>query len=303
MQQQRDDTDEPQQWDDVAQHYHDHVSRFTSLFANDLMFGSLSLDYIRSCKTILDIGCGPGVFGLNYVKAFPNGVENQTIICTDVAPNMVAKAKYEIESQLPSSYLTKFVFSTEDGATLDGIDDASVSLVVSLFGVFLVPSRTECLKSIRRVLEPNGRFATTTWTCLQGDSGISQAGFGPNFHETIEATTAELTNMFHADAPWKQWGNVNKVYEYLADDFDNVAVQRSIHSVVWPNVDALWSLVAMNPMANLDKVDEATAERAKQKMMDMVHGSVSAGERQDVERANAPVFVLMAANLVTAVKR
>ena len=281
-------------WDEISEHYHDHVARFTGPFATDLMLGPLSASYIQNCKTILDIGCGPGVFCLEYIKLFPDGIDGQTIICSDLSPGMVAKAQHEVTRRLPRYYKTKFVFQVEDGSVLEGIEDQSIDLVVSLFGVFLIPDRSKCLAAIHRVLVPSGRLATTSWTCLQGNASMEPL-FGPNLQHVLEQTTAELTSYFNASAPWKEWGHDDQVHEFLGKVFTKVTICKSIHTAVWSTVDTLWNLIASNPMSGVKTVDAATADRAKQKLTDLVmaHSSDHDG----------PAAVWVAANMITANKQ
>ena len=283
-------------WDEISQHYHDHVARFTSRFAVDLMLGPLSKNRIQTCKTILDVGCGPGVFALEYLNLFPDGIDGQAIICSDLSPGMVTKAQHEITARLPSNYKTTFLFQVEDGSVLSSIHDQSIDLVVSVFGIFLIPDRAKCLAAIQRVLVPGGTLGTTAWTCLQGDSALEPM-FGANLQHVLEQTTAELTSFFNAAAPWKDWGRDDQVNEFLAsNEFANVSICKSIHTAVWSTVNDLWNLIASNPLANVKNVDTETADRAKQKLGELVLANRS-------DSSDRPVFVWMAANMITATKQ
>jgi ubiquinone/menaquinone biosynthesis C-methylase UbiE len=283
--------DKKNEWDDIAQHYADHVSRFTSLFADDLIHGCL-LDIIQSATTILDVGCGPGVFALAYLKQFPKGIPGQTLICSDLSQGMVLKAQSLVEAQLPDNndFQTNMQFQVEDGSILSGIPDGSISLVVSVFGIFLFPDRQKTFQAIQRVLAPGGVLATTAWTSIETPSML--VGFGPNFHEVVDHTTAELTSFFHKDAPWKEWFDPVFVREQILQDYfqhDDIQIHRSIHTTTWPSPSAFWNLFVSNPMSRVQTSDPVVAERAKNKLMDLVGHA-----------PHKPVFVWMAANLIVA---
>lgn len=204
---------------------------------------------------------------------------------------MVNKAKHVIEQRLPANFKTKMKYQVEDGATLSGIDDDSISVVVSVFGVFLIPDRDATLRAIQRVLAPKGGvFGTTTWTSSQSQEILRGEGFGVNFQETMVATMAELTNMFHKDAPWKQWSSQDKIQEFLSPSFETVTIHRSMHSVAWPSTTAMWAMIAGNPAAKVDTTDNAVVERAKQTMIELFGGSSE----------ESPVFAWMASNIVIA---
>lgn len=149
-------------WDGVAENYGLFVNRFTPLHAADLI--SALTKHIRTAKTILDIACGSGAVGLAYLSLFPNGIAGQTVICTDFSPKMVEQARKRISSQKKEGCLTEFKFQVEDAKNMSGIADASVDVVLSVFGVFLISPKEEVLAEVKRVLKPGAAFGMTAWT-------------------------------------------------------------------------------------------------------------------------------------------
>jgi ubiquinone/menaquinone biosynthesis C-methylase UbiE len=128
-------TNQPDQWSAQAKLYSNQAARLTELHGADLV--TILKKDILQAKTILDVGCGTGAFAHAYMQQFPMGVPGQTLILSDLSEGMLEKAK---ETVVPSSdFQTKLVFQVEDGTKLDGIADDSIDLVVSLFGVFLIP--------------------------------------------------------------------------------------------------------------------------------------------------------------------
>lgn len=84
---------------------------------------------------------------------------------------MIDIAKQTANLHLPASFQTTVVFKVMDGATLDQLQDDSVDVVISAFGVFMIPDTTLCLSNVRRVLRKGGIFANAAWTDMPGQSG------------------------------------------------------------------------------------------------------------------------------------
>ena len=179
-----------------AHHYSDHVTRFTKPHAMDLMELIIHPedDRISTAQNILDIGCGTGIFALMYLQRFPHGIPGQTIYCTDLNPAMVQVTQrvvteqlQQLQSQLPETNgcATKFVFQVADGTKLDMFPDHMFDLIVSVFGLFLIPDRTTALQEVRRVLQVGGTLAMTAWTTTGSNEALRSAGFGANLHEAM----------------------------------------------------------------------------------------------------------------------
>ena len=194
-----------------AHHYSDHVTRFTKPHAMDLMELIIHPedDRISTAQNILDIGCGTGIFALMYLQRFPHGIPGQTIYCTDLNPAMVQVTQrvvteqlQQLQSQLPETNgcATKFVFQVADGTKLDMFPDHMFDLIVSVFGLFLIPDRTTALQEVRRVLQVGGTLAMTAWTTTGSNEALRSAGFGANLHEAMSlmrlpnATTTTTTS-------------------------------------------------------------------------------------------------------------
>ena len=277
-------------WDEQAQHYSSNVTRFTSLHASDLI-GALYND-IKSARTILDIGCGPGAFGVAYLNSFPQGIDGQTLILSDLSPVMVDKARNVMESLVPPTFKTKLEYKVEDGALLEGIETDSIDVVVSIFGVFLIPDRIKTLKTIQRVLtKPNGVFGTAVWTSLECSDSLRKEGFGAGFHNSMDQSLGGLTNMFSdKEAPWKQWVDRDNIQRMVVDEggFASVRIHRAIHSIPWPSAFDFWKMIAISVKA--DEADPAVVEDAKTKLIETVNN----GDE------TSPVFLWFASNLVVA---
>jgi ubiquinone/menaquinone biosynthesis C-methylase UbiE len=237
---------------ETAEHsYADNVMRCTMLHATDLI--GVTKTEIRKAKRILEIGCGTGAFGLAYMNMFPQGIPGQTIVCTDLSPVMVQVAQRimtEKQQHQPTPSNTEFLFQASDGTTLEGLDDKSFDLVVSVFGIFLIPDRTAALQQIRRVLVDGGTLATTAWTSTGYNEELLNAGFGPNLHDAMAVMkvlpkdTAPEDRKPQPLPPFVlDWFDRDKVKNMLTENdyFCNVDIHRSLHTMTFDNVNHMWN--------------------------------------------------------------
>jgi ubiquinone/menaquinone biosynthesis C-methylase UbiE len=267
-----------------AKRYADSVRRITFLHATDLIC-VLKKDILKA-KTILDVGCGTGAFGLAYLQQFPKGIPGQTLILSDLSPSMIDKAKAVMRNYIPEGFETEVKFQIEDGTTLEGIGDSSIDMVVSTFGVFLIPDRASALKAIKRVLKPSGIFGNVAWSSIgSSQDDLKKEGFGVGFQDAVHTALAEV--MDGQSAPWRDWFDPQLTHTMLVDEagFTSTKVFRSIHSVVWFFAD-LWQVV---DQWKFKDINPEYGIRARQKVRDYVLG--------DKEDEGSPFLLWTASNL------
>ena len=106
---------------------------------------------------VLDLGCGDGT------TALPEARLGARVTGLDIARNLVdagnARAKAE--------GLTNCNFFEADATDLNGVDDASFDLVVSIFGAMFAPKPFDVAKEMVRVTKPGGRIVMGNW--IPGD--------------------------------------------------------------------------------------------------------------------------------------
>jgi ubiquinone/menaquinone biosynthesis C-methylase UbiE len=289
-------------FDKSAQAYSDNFTRFSVLYAADLIRASMR--QMGHAKTILEVGCGAGAFGLAYLSCFPTGVEGQTVICTDLSLPMVSKAEEVIKAKLPPAYLTRFVFQVADGTSLEGILDDSCDVVASVFGIFLIPDRAAALGQARRVLKKDGGLlATTAWTTTEHNRELQDAGFGANLHDAmgllkvLPAGTPLEGRMPQPLPPLvRDWFDRDKIREMLNENglFHSVQVHRSVHSVVFGSVEDMWTVFgASSP--------HVAAELADQDPVQVGYTRQAFGRWVAPDgNEGGPLFIQAAANLVLA---
>lgn len=249
-------------WSEQAKLYSDVSARITELHAADLV--TLLKDDILKAEVILDVGGGTGAFARAYVQQFPRGVPNQTLIVSDLSPGMVEKAKETV--RLPPDFQTRVVFQEEDGTRLDGIDDDSVDVVVSLFAIFLIPDQEAAALAVRRVLKkPGGAFANASWIFDQSDNLVAQ-GFGVSVQDAFQLPN-ELIDPPKADrgrVSYFEWADRESAQRKLTNDYrlDRVTVACALHTFGC-SFEPLWTMMLKNPMSVIATASEGDQQRAK----------------------------------------
>ena len=277
------------QWRATSQQHSEKWTQFklTSLYADDLV--TLIYDDIRRATTILDIGCGVGVFAQAYLRAFPEGIVGQTVISSDISPSMLEQAQSSYvmttATTTTTNCATRFVFQLEDGSQLQGIEDHSIDIVVSLYGVFLIPDQVSTLQSIRRVLVPNtGILANAAWTKHEN----IDPSFGGNLQDTFmglgrmvqqmkspssSSVCDPTTSVPAVAAPpaFVQWfdpmmieTNLTQQHQYV-----NVRTYRLFHTMISRNFHALLEMCLENPMIHATNLSDEQMHTLKYAFFDL----------------------------------
>jgi ubiquinone/menaquinone biosynthesis C-methylase UbiE len=288
-------------YDAFVENYATHSTRITKLHAADLI--GLAEAHIRSAKRILELGCGAGSFGLAYHQKFPDGIDGQTIVCTDLSPAMVETAKCILNPSTASS-ATTFHYQVADATNLSGFADDSFDAIVSVFGIFLVPDRAATLREVRRVLKPGGTLITSAWTSISCNAELQAQGLGSNLHDVfgvllkpspaLSEDDSKLTTEAKLPPAVQDWFDRDKISEMLRDNnfFSSVTVGRAIHTHTFANVDHIFTAcTSTNPHGAALLADPDQVRLAKQGLSKLVapDGNV-----------NDPVMTFSVSNLVVA---
>ena len=102
---------------------------------------------------MLDLGCGDGT------TAIPAARRGADVLGVDIARNLVAAGN----ARAKTHGLTNCTFRHGDASSLDGIDDHSFDLVVSIFGAMFAPRPFDVAKEMVRVTRPGGRIVMGNW--------------------------------------------------------------------------------------------------------------------------------------------
>lgn len=236
-------------WSAQAQLYSSQSSRITELHAADLV--AVLQPEILEAKTILEIGAGTGAFAQAYLKQFPSGVPGQTLILTDLSSGMLDKARETVV--VPDGYQTTIQFQEEDGSKLEGIEDNFADLVVSSFGAFLIPDQEKTLKTILRVLKPDGVFGNASWNfggTLSKD--MNALGLGPSLQDVFFIPMKTIDNVTFEQklAEPLLWSTPERISSLLQtiDGFKkDASVYKAVHSLSM-DWDLFWEVQKKNPV-------------------------------------------------------
>jgi SAM-dependent methyltransferase len=102
---------------------------------------------------VLDLGCGDGT------TALPAAELGADVLGVDIAANLVAAGNTRAKEQ----GLTNLTFQEGDASNLQGLQDKTFDLVVSVFGAMFAPKPFDVAKEMVRVTRPGGRIVMGNW--------------------------------------------------------------------------------------------------------------------------------------------
>ncbi|MEO6612031.1 MAG: methyltransferase domain-containing protein [Chitinophagaceae bacterium] len=110
---------------------------------------------------VLDLGCGDGT------TAIPEAKTGATVLGVDIASNLVEAGNKRIKEE----GLTNITIQEGDATNLQGLEDASFDLVVSIFGAMFAPKPFDVASEMVRVTKPGGRIVMGNW--IPGDPSFA----------------------------------------------------------------------------------------------------------------------------------
>lgn len=108
---------------------------------------------ISSGMKVLDLGCGDGT------TAIPAARLGANVQGVDIALNLVAAGNKRIQQE----GLTNISIREGDATSLEGIEDGTFDLVVSIFGAMFAPRPFDVAKEMVRVTRRGGRIVMGNW--------------------------------------------------------------------------------------------------------------------------------------------
>lgn len=106
---------------------------------------------------ILDLGCGDGT------TAIPAARTGAKVTGVDIASNLVAAGNLRAKQE----GLQNCVFKEGDASKLEGLEDKSFDLLVTIFGAMFSSNPFEVAKQMVRVTRPGGKIVMGNW--IPGD--------------------------------------------------------------------------------------------------------------------------------------
>ncbi len=118
--------------------------------SGDELVGTLD---IAPGMRVLDLGCGDGT------TALPAARRGAQVLGVDIAANLVEAGN----ARAAAEGLGNCTFRQGDASNLEGIDDDSFDLVVSIFGAMFAPRPHGVAAEMVRVTRPGGRVVMGNW--------------------------------------------------------------------------------------------------------------------------------------------
>ena len=102
---------------------------------------------------VLDLGCGDGT------TAIPEAKRGADVLGVDIASNLVAAGN----KRAKELGLANCRFQEGDASDMQGVQDRSFDLLVSIFGAMFAPKPFDVAKEMVRVTRPGGRIIMGNW--------------------------------------------------------------------------------------------------------------------------------------------
>ncbi|MBI2717851.1 MAG: class I SAM-dependent methyltransferase [Rhizobiales bacterium] len=113
---------------------------------------------------VLDLGCGDGT------TAVPLALLGADVVGIDIAENLVDAGN----KRAAAAGLKRLKFQVGDACNLEGVDDRSFDLTLSIFGAMFAPRPFDVAKEMVRVTKPGGRIVMGNWIPNDPTSFVSQ---------------------------------------------------------------------------------------------------------------------------------
>src|SRR3989344_4040074 len=181
-------------------------------------------EFVKSLKVtpplrVLDLGCGDGT------TAIPLALLGVEVVGIDIAKNLVdAGNKRAVEAGL-----SNLTFQEGDACNLQGVNDHSFDLTISIFGAMFAPKPFDVAREMVRVTKPGGRIVMGNWIPNDPTSFVSQllkisAAFTPPPPEgfispmTWGVETHIIERFGQAGVPKEKISMVKDTYSFISTD-------------------------------------------------------------------------------------
>jgi SAM-dependent methyltransferase len=166
---------------------------------------------------VLDVGCGDGT------TAIPAAQLGADVLGVDIAANLVAAGNARAE-QLG---LDNVRFQEGDASNLEGLDDASFDLTMSIFGAMFAPNPFDVAKELVRVTKPGGRIVMGNW--IPGDPTLVA-----QILRVSSAYSPPPPEGFVSPMTWGVEDNVIERFTAAGVPRENITFQRDTYTFTFP---------------------------------------------------------------------
>ncbi len=189
---------------------------------------------------VLDLGCGDGT------TAVPLARSGCDVVGIDIAENLVAAGN----QRAASMGLANLKFQQGDACNLNGVDDHSFDLTITVFGAMFAPKPFDVAKEMVRVTRPGGRIVMGNWIPNDPTSFVSQllkigSSFMPPPPEgfispmTWGVETHIIDRFGQAGVPKEKISMVRDTYHFISSDKSATQFVELLERFYGPTMNAL----------------------------------------------------------------
>ncbi len=187
----------------------------------------------------LDLGCGDGT------TAVPLARLGADVVGIDIAQNLVEAGN----KRAAEAGLNNLRFQEGDACNLQGVDDHSFDLTLSVFGAMFAPKPFEVAKEMVRVTKRGGRIEMGNWIPNDQTSFVSQllkisSSFTPPPPEgfvspmTWGVDTHIIERFVHAGVPKEKISMIKDTFHFISHNKGPVEVVESFRRFYGPTMNA-----------------------------------------------------------------
>jgi ubiquinone/menaquinone biosynthesis C-methylase UbiE len=194
---------------------------------------------IKTPLRVLDLGCGDGTTAVPLARL---GAE---VVGIDIAKNLVDAGN----KRAAEEGLTRLHFQEGDASNLQGVEDHSFDLTISIFGAMFAPKPFDVAREMVRVTKAGGRIVMGNWIPNDTTSFVSQllkisASFMPPPPEgfispmTWGVDTNIIERFGQAGVTKEKISMVKDTYYFIAPDKSPADVVESFRRFYGPTMNA-----------------------------------------------------------------
>jgi len=169
----------------IAPMYTHHAGDYEKAISNNVYNAHLERPSMLSMlpdlkgKSVLDLGCGPGVYAEHFIN------HGATVTASDISPDMIEIVQKKLGKQL-LAYVADLSYG------MPNEQDSSYDLVVCSLAIHYVKDLTCLFKDVRRVLKKDGSFYFST------------------HHPLVDFQSSPSGNYFKRELITEEWNTIGR---------------------------------------------------------------------------------------------
>ena len=196
---------------------------FTRIAAAMRQSGEALVDRIgvKNGMKVLDLGCGDGT------TALPEARLGADVTGVDIAANLVEAGNERAKAE----GLKNITFQVGDACNLEGLQDKSFDMVVSIFGAMFAPKPFDVAKEMVRVTKPGGKIVMGNW--IPGDPTLVA-----QILKISSAYTPPPPEGFISPMTWGVESNVIERFGQAGISPEKITCEKDTYTFIFPNSPA-----------------------------------------------------------------